>query len=312
MNVLRDLKSFIYMLSLDQKACEEYCRRQRIERFREGKGGVKRIPLHSIAHRILMPLLWCDQYIAGKRLTVINDARTKTKKPIIFCATHIGGADAEMSLLTIHDPCWVVVGDPRELYKNFDGALLEINGAIMLDTQYKEDRKAAKARMADLLKKGGNLLIYPEGAQDVSPNALLNHLYAGAVELAITCGADIVPIALHRDKNKYYANVGANISYEGCDYAERYKLTSELRDRMATLKWEIIEALPSVNRQDVKDTAYDDFLHDVFAMDASYTWTMDDVKASMFKPEGFVDADDVYSFMDRIQPNINNAFLFGE
>ncbi len=305
------LNSFLYMLSLDQKSCEEYCRRKRIDRFKENKGGVKRIWLHSLAHRILMPLLWLDQYFAGNRLSIIKNLRTKTKKPVIFCPTHIGGSDAEMSLLTIHDPCWMVVGDPRELYRNFDGALLQINGAIMFDTQYKEDRRAAKAKMIDLLKKGGNLIMYPEGAQDISPNGLLNHLYAGAVELAITCGADIVPIALHRDKNKYYANVGANISYEECDYSERYKLTNELRDRMATLKWEIIESLPSIKRQDVKDTAYDDFLQDIFAMDVSYTWTLDDVRASMFKPADFVDADEVYSFMDRIKPNNNNAFLFG-
>lgn len=306
------VKSLAFMLSLNQKDCENYCRNKRIERFQTNQYGVKRLALHAFAHRILMPLLWLDQYITGKRLTIVQDRRVKTEKPVIFCPTHIGGADIEMSLLAIHDPCWVVVGDPRELYKDFAGFLLQINGMISLDTQYKEDRRAAKATMQDLLQKGGNLLMYPEGAQNISPNALLNHLYAGAVDLAITCDADIVPIALHRDKNQYYVNIGANISNESCDYADRYQLTDELRDAMATLEWEIIEALPGVNRQDIKTTAYEDFIHEVFAMDASYTWTPDDVKASIFRPKNTVDAEEVYAFMQKITPNMQNAFLFAK
>ncbi len=305
-------KELLYRHSLSQNELEEYYRKKRIKEYHEDQYGVKRIPLHSLIHRILMPLLKIVKRMSGESLTIINDGRTKTKKPIIFCPTHIGGADVEMSLLAIHDPCWVVIGDPRELYRSFDGVLLQLNGAIMLDTQYKEDRKAAKAKMADLLKKGGNLLMYPEGTQDISPNALLNHLYAGAVDLAIICQAEIVPIALHRNKNKYFANIGANIRYEGKDYADRFKLTTELRDVMASLKWEIIEKLPSVSRQEIKASAYDDFVNEVLAMDASYTWTVDDIKASMFHPKGEANPEDVYAFMDKITPSSKNAFLFNK
>ena len=53
--------------------------------------------------------------------------------------------------------------------------------------------------MKALLQKRGNLLLFPEGTQNLSPNTLVGHLYAGAVDLAITCGAQIVPIAIKRD-----------------------------------------------------------------------------------------------------------------
>ena len=88
------VKSLAFMLSLNQKDCENYCRNKRIERFQTNQYGVKRLALHAFAHRILMPLLWLDQYITGKRLTIVQDRRVRTKKPVIFCPTHIGGADA--------------------------------------------------------------------------------------------------------------------------------------------------------------------------------------------------------------------------
>ena len=306
------IKSFANMLSLEQGECEKYCREKRLERYRQDGGAVRWIPFHSLMHRILMPLLWCDQFFSGKRLTIFCDKRKKSKKPIIYCPTHIGGVDIEMSFLAIHEPCWLVLGDPRELYRSFDGFLLQANGVILMDVPVKEDRIAAKAQMKDLLKKGGNLLIFPEGVQNISPNSLVNPLFPGAVELAIECDADIVPIALCRSGNRYYANIGEKVSFEGCDLADRYKLSEQLRDKIATLKWEIIESIPRMNRQDVKDSAYDEFLQEVFSLGTSYTWTVDDIKSGIFRPKTVTDPDDVFDFIDRISPSLQNAFLFSK
>ena len=306
------LGSFFYMLSLEQGECEKYCREKRLERYRQNGGAVRWIPFHSLVHRFLMPLLWCNQYFSGKRLTIIHDRRKRGRHPIIYCPTHIGGVDIEMSFLSIYDPAWLVLGDPRELYRSFDGFLLQANGVILMDVLIKEDRIAAKAQMKDLLINGGNLLMFPEGVQNISPNALVNPLFPGAVELAIECEADIVPIALCRSGNRYYANIGENINYDSCDLADRYKLTEELRDKIATLKWEIIESIPGIKRCDVSDTAYSEFLHEVFSLGTSYTWTVDDIRSGMFRPKGVTDSEEVFAFMDKIVPCLRNAFLYGE
>ncbi len=79
--------------------------------------------------------------------------------------------------------------------------------------------------------------------------------------MAITCGAEIVPIALVRDGKDYYCSLGENIVYDGCAYEERLRLTNKLRDRMATLKWELVEQIPQVKRCEVPETAYDDFVN---------------------------------------------------
>ncbi|MBE5827230.1 MAG: hypothetical protein E7307_11400 [Butyrivibrio sp.] len=310
--MIAHIRSLLYMLSLNQDECEVYCREKRLKVYRLRGGFVRWIGFHSLMHHILIPLLWCNQYLSGKRLTIVSDCHKKSSHPIIYCPTHIGGVDIEMSFLAIQVPCWLVLGDPRELYRSIDGFLLQANGVILMDVSFKEDRIAAKAQMKDLLNKGGNLLLFPEGVQNISPNALVNPLFPGAVDLAIECNADIVPIALCRASNRYYANIGENISYEGCDHEEKYKLTEELRNKIATLKWEIIESIPGIRRRDVKEASYEEFLQEVFSLDATYTWTMDDIKSGIFRPKGVTDPDEVFDFMNRISPGLQNAFLFSK
>lgn len=164
--------------------------------------------------------------------------------------------------------------------------------------------------MTALLKKGGNLLLFPEGIQNISANALVGHLYAGAVDLAITCGAEIVPIAICRDKDDYYFILGENISYEGCAYEDRFKLTDELRDRMATLKWEIIEQLPQQKRSEISETSYDDFVKSVITMNTEYTLTVEDIQAEAFHPKGVTDPSEAFAHLDMLVLSWKNAFLY--
>lgn len=303
-------KSFLHMLSLPKPDYEVYCREKRLERYKTYGGRARHLRLHALAHHILIPLMGAEMRLTGRRLHILQDDRKKTARPIIFCPTHIGGVDIEMSFLAIKSPCWLVLGNPHELYKDINGMMLQMNGWIPLDVLHKPDRTVAKAQMTALLKKGGNLLLFPEGTQNISANALLGHLYAGAVDLAITCGAEIVPIAICRDKNDYYFILGENISYEGCAYEDRFKLTDELRDRMATLKWEIIEQLPMLKRSEISETAYDEFVKSVITMNTEYTLTVEDIQAEAYHPKGVTDPSEAFAHLDMMFPSWKNAFLF--
>ncbi|MBR2738419.1 MAG: 1-acyl-sn-glycerol-3-phosphate acyltransferase [Lachnospiraceae bacterium] len=312
MSIVNSIASFVHMLRLPKPEYEVYCRKKRLERFEKYGGQVRHLKLHSLVHRFLIPLMKVNLCLGGKRLIVLRDDRKKTKRPVIFCPTHIGGVDIEMSFLAIKTPCWILLGDPRELYKSLDGMLLQMNGWIPMDVPIKEDRVAAKAQMTALLQKGGNLLLFPEGAQNVSVNALLSPLYAGAVDLAITCGAEIVPIAVGRDGDRYYFILGENISCENRSYEDRFRLTDELRDRIATLKWEIIEQLPPIKRAELSETAYDDFIKSVITMNTEYTLTVEDIKAELFHPKGITEPVETFAFMDNLIPCRENVFLFNK
>jgi hypothetical protein len=298
------------MLSLPQAACEVYCREKRYERFEKQGGRVRHLALYRLAHRILIPILTISTKSAGQRLLILRDGRKRTHRPTIFCPTHIGGADIEMALEAVHVPCWLALGDPRELYKSVSGMMLQMNGLICLDVLEKRDRLCARAKMEALLKKGGNLLIFPEGAQNVSRNALLSPLYAGSVELAITCGAEIVPMGIERMGDTYFCVLGEPISYEGRSLAERYALTAALRDAMATLKWEIAEALPSFRREELSEKTYEDFINGILSMNTAYSLTVDYIVQTQFHPKNITEPAQAFAHLDNLIPRRENAFLF--
>ena len=310
MGIAKNILSFIHMMSLPQDECEVYCREKRLERYEKSGGHISHLRLHSAAHRVLIPLMKADLFLGGKRLHIVQDNRLKTLRPVIFCPTHIGGVDIEMAIEAVKTPCWVVIGDPRELYKGLDGMLLQMNGWIPMDVLVKKDRVAAKAQMSELLRQGGSMLMFPEGVQNISPNALLGHLYAGAVELAITCGAEIVPIAIARRGDHYYFNIGRNIHYDGCSIADRFQLTENLRDRMATLLWELIEQFPRSRRKDIPKTIYEDYLKSVLTLNTEYSFTVEDILATQFHPKGITAQKEAFAFMGKLIPKKENAFMF--
>ena len=307
---ISSIQSIHKMLSLDQATSEIYCRIKRQERYNKYGGRIRFLPLHSFIHHFLLPVLTINRKIARQNLVILRDSRKKYDGPLIYCPTHIGGIDIECAFEIIKHPCWLVLGDPRELYHDVSGMMLQMNGWIPLDTLVKRDRTVAKAQMDALLAKGGNLLIFPEGAQNVSFNLILNHLYSGAVELAITHHAQIVPIAIEWDNNTYYSIVGENIDYSNCSWEDRYKLTTALRDRLAALKWEITEQLPALKRSEITEKTYQEYLDRIFDLNAGYSWTVEDILKTQFHPKGVTSPKEAFSFMDNLIPSGKNAFLF--
>ena len=125
------------MLRLPKPDYEDYCREKRLERFEKYGGRIRHLRLHSLANRILVLLMKTELYLGGKRLTILRDDSRKTDRPIIFCPSHIGGVDIEMSFLAVKKHCWLVLGDPREMYKDINGMMLQMNGMIPFDVPYK-------------------------------------------------------------------------------------------------------------------------------------------------------------------------------
>ena len=129
--------------------------------------------------------------------------------------------------------------------------MLFLNGVICVETKDKNDRHIAKERAIELLRKGGSLVIYPEGAWNLTANLLMLPLYAGVLEIAKESGADIVPVALEKYDDTYYANIGENIDVSQIDISNKAEVTNWLRDIFATLKWGILESVEILNRKDI-------------------------------------------------------------
>lgn len=202
-----------------------------------------------------------------------------------------------------------VYGDAREIYRTLDGMMLYLNGVILFDTEDKQDRRVAKERALSLLKSGGSLLIYPEGAWNITENEIVMPLYAGTAEMAIRIGAEIVPMAIERYGERYMVAIGRNMSVDGLNVENKYQLTNQLRDALADLKWMIWENEDIYEREDFPENYSEWFLNDVMHCEAA-TYTLDDVLATRFRTKEMIELEEVRRHLDKVVSRKENAFLW--
>jgi len=191
----------------------------------------------------------------GLSYEVINDKRTKTDKPVIFAVTHIGKFDIQVIAEAIKEHTFLLSGDFEHLQGSFDAPFLALNGVFYFNENIKSDRKAVTKKMIEHLKKGGNIMYFPEGCWNMSPNLLVLPLFWGIIDVARCSQACIVPIAVEQYGKHFKINIGDYIdvnNYMDTDQGKTEAIT-DLRNIMAALKYEIWETEPVASRRDIKN-----------------------------------------------------------
>lgn len=229
--------SFLRRTFMPLPALEVYYRERRKHRFAQRKP-LKHIRLREAFYPVFAKFLSLDRIFRKQTVTVIGD-RKKYQERGIFACTHIWENDLENIYEVLGRSCWWFIGDPRVLYKDISGLLVYLNGCIFLDTGDKEDRHIAYLRSVELLKGGGSLMIFPEGARNGSENLPVMPLFSGTAKMAMETGTKIVPVAIERYDKRFAVKMGTEIRPE--DFSRTDDLTQALRDAMASLKWEIWE-----------------------------------------------------------------------
>lgn len=242
---------------------------------------LKHIYLRNKIHSLLVQIIKIDRLLSQDTLTVINDNRLNTTNPKIYACTHIGGSDVERIYEAIKEPAYLFLGDPKELYRDLPGLLLKINGVICLETNDLEDRKIATYRAIEVLKNNGNLMIFPEGAWNISPNLLVMGLYHGTASIALKTNADIIPVAIEQYDNHFYVSIGKNIVTSNLSNIKVPKLTNLLRDSLATEKWRIIEYQGTFDRNQVAQTNIHEFQQAIVDK-CPYGFNLEDVYNTMY------------------------------
>lgn len=272
---------------------------------------IKGIRLRQILHKMILLCIKIECIFSGVKVKVIGDKRLPKNKPIIYACTHIGRYDVESNFLALKDHFYIFYGDPKEVYRSVDGLLLNLNGVIYADTDSKDDRFIGKESCVKLLKQGGSLLIYPEGAWNITSNQVVMKLFTGTVEMAIRSGAQVVPIAMENQGNAYYVNIGKNIDYVHASLAQKRELSDELRDIMCTLKWEIWEKEGMQKRSSISIGYKDVFLHNIMSQTVS-GYTVEEIKRTRYQDRDIVSPKEAFAFMKSLIPCKENIFLFRE
>lgn len=278
--------------------------------YRNGEK-LKGIEVRKKIHFLVDFILKIDQILSKEDIIVINDKHiSNLEKPKIFACTHIGGNDIQRTFQVIKEPAYLMLGDPGILYKMPIYQGLKLNGVIPLETSDREDRKIAYKKSVQLLQNGGNLLIFPEGAWNVTPSSIVMKIFTGTVRLAKETGADIIPIGVEQYDNNFYFNIGENYSipFESQKSVSYYN--DELREKLATLKWEIMELQPILERKSIPENYMKYFQEEIVnRCNYGYGFSLEDAIKESFHDKNVISEDEVFSFLENIEINMNNCFL---
>lgn len=274
---------------------------------------LKGIEFRKKIHPLINLILKIDQILSKEKIIVISDrSNIRLNEPKIFACTHIGGNDIQRTFQIINTPAYLMLGDPGILYKMPIYCGLKLNGVIPLETKNKQDRRIAYNRAIELLKNGGNLLIYPEGAWNVTPNEIVMKTFTGTVRMAKEAGVEIVPIAVEQYNNIFYFNIGKNYTIDKNTNVTDAELNADLRDKLATLKWEIMETQPKFDRTMISNDYLDVFQSEIVGRcNYGYGFSLEDAISESFHDKNITKFEDAFAHLDNIEFDVRKAFLLG-
>ncbi len=264
---------------------------------------------------ILITLIRIRNRLSGYHLQVIGDDRTETTRPKIYAVTHIGKADIEVVSEAIRQHYYLLCGDFESLHDTVDGLFLGLNGVLYFNEKNKEDRHNVKRRMQEVLQMGGNILYFPEGTWNLSPNLPVNPFYYGIIETALISDAIIVPIGIEQYDKQFIVKIGKNFDVK--KYIDlsttqlhdaKVRAIRELRDQMASLKWEIWETVPPLIRAGLPDNYYDQFVQDKIG--EWPTLTLKDFTNAIYKDKNAISPEEVFEPIKNLSYKKETAFLF--
>lgn len=264
-----------------------------------------------VLRRWLNPILRTVAPLTSKnKLVLVKKTKLPKGRPIIFAPTHGFKDDILFSVVTIHQNAYILFGSLPQFYHTFDGITSWLNGVVMVDRTNKESRKAAKGKMIHAMHMGANLIIFPEGGWNKTENLLVQKLFPGIYDVAVETGALVVPLATVLEGDKVYSSMGEPFDIAVYDRAEGL---AELRDKMCTLRYEIMEKYCTCTREELlQDKTPKDYWHDyiegLISEVQCYDRKVED--NAHFQEKGVYSAEKVFAPIRALKVKRENAFLF--
>lgn len=263
-------------------------------------------------HWIILCIYKLKNRLGGFSYELIKDEREKTTRPIIFAITHVGKFDIEVISEAIEDHYYLLSGDYEHLQGIIDAPFLAMNGVFYFNEKDKQDRRNVSKKMINHLNEGGNLMYFIEGTWNLSPNLPMLPCYWGIVDIAKKGNAIIVPVAAEQYGKKFKISIGKNFDMN--TYADtiedKSNAIADLRDILATLKWEIWESEGILHRGNLNENEWNEY---VAARFAEWPYFNEEyIDGLVFKPKNIIKNSEAYEHIKKLVPNKKNAFLFNK
>ena len=202
--------------------------------------------LHPVL-RLLFPVFRSYPHVIERRIQ-------KPAGPVIWCPNH-GFKDDVTATLEVARHAHVLFGSLPAFFNTFDGVGAWLNGAVLCNRKVKKSKQAALEACRRLLNRGEDLIIFPEGVWNKTPDKPILDLWPGIHRLARETGCQVVPVVhyLADPHKKYRGNV---IHTVVCDPISMGDLTEvegleRLRDAMATEYFLLMEKYGRTTRAEL-------------------------------------------------------------
>lgn len=179
-------------------------------------------------------------------------------EPVIWTANHGFKDDTLASVLAAQRHAYILFGSLPQFYNTFDGVTAWLNGVAMANRKVSASKKVSITKAVRAMNYGADLIVFPEGAWNKSPNALLIDLWPGIYRIACETGAKVVPVVHYlRDNiasknNPIHTVIDDPIRID--DMPERVAL-DYIRDVLATWYYLMMEIYGSSTREEALNGA---------------------------------------------------------
>lgn len=204
-------------------------------RLQRGYAGTARWPI-KVFRWVVRGLFWL--FFRVRVIGLKNVPRT----PVIVCANHLGWADPFLILLFFPaEPRIYVLGLHPGHVSAFRTRVVDAL-QIMVAVDPAKPRQALQVA-EDVLKRGGSLLVFPEGTAVGTREGTLLELQHGAAHISQVTGAPILPVGITGTSElwlgrKLTMRIGKPISparFEGDLRTRTHAMTTRLGEELRTL-----------------------------------------------------------------------------
>ncbi len=250
-------------------------------------------------HSLILGVYKAKNKLSGFSYKILADKRTPTDRPIIFAPTHIGKFDIENISEAIQSHYYLLSGDYEHIQGIIDAPFLGLNGVFYFNEKVKEDRKSVTEKMINHLLNNGNLLYFIEGTWNLTPNLPVLPCYWGIIDIARKTNAIIVPIGVEQYGKQFKINIGENFDVNNYDSNLEGKTLAigDLRDTLATLKWEIWETEHTTHDL-LKDYNWQDYIDTRFSEWPGFN--KEYIQDLIYRPKGIITPLDVFNTTSEI------------
>lgn len=298
--------------------------------------GIRKAKFYFPITKILLKII---TKINGEKIYYLNEKNVMTPKnrPIIYANTHKFKPDLEKISLSLNKPSVLIASDFKNSYKTIGGWYFNTRPTIFVDPYSKDDKNYSYKMMVRYLKEGNDFMIFPEAVWNLSQNKIVLDIFSGTVRAALDSGAVIIPTAIERYGKNYVINrngffdpqeilkkytdktfeeISSNPSYYDLMKKIVQECNCELRDKLATMTYEIWEAYSKrygeLSREEVTDDYWKNYINSLTKEWPGYK--LSDNIEQQFQNKKEIEQHQIEEDIHKVRKNldINNLFLFTE